>query len=95
MTTAVTGGGRSGTAATGRRWYVTATHVRHFYVDGELVTRPASVAHAKEMGGMSTACGQWAYSWQRMLDVPFPPPRFAGSAVHTCEACLELVVGDW
>lgn len=81
--------------ASSRRWYVTAASVRE-RIDGRGVTvRPASLAHAKEMGTLTTACGMWAYSWRKMLDLPFPVPPGAAPEVDMCGDCLARVSREW
>jgi hypothetical protein len=46
---------------------------------------PASVAHAKRMGGTTTACGERALTMKKLFEVPFP---FVG---ENCPACLVAV----
>lgn len=77
------------------RWYVTAPHWEERHVDGELVLRPTSVAHAKEMGTMTTACGLWTYSWRKMLDLPFPAPVGAAPGAQMCRTCVTKVIEEW
>lgn len=78
-----------------RRWYVTSAYTSQRHVDGELLTRPSSTAHAKEMGTMTTACGVWAYSWRKMLDLRFPVPGGATPGVEMCQDCLAKVIEEW
>lgn len=77
------------------RWYVTAASFSQTFVEGELVLRPSSTVHAKEMGTMSTACGVWTYSWRKMLDLRFPPPVGAAAGAETCPTCLAKVIEEW
>lgn len=79
----------------GGPWYVTAAFVQHRNEGGAIVTLPVSLAHAKEMGTMTTACGQWAYSWRRILDLPFPVPAGAAPGVDMCKDCLGKVIEEW
>ncbi|MDR7254281.1 hypothetical protein J2X46_003274 [Nocardioides sp. BE266] len=46
---------------------------------------PASVAHAKRLGGTSAACGELTTTMKKLFEVPFP---FAG---ENCRACLVAV----
>lgn len=85
---------RTGSREPGR-WYVTSAYVNRIYVEGELVTRPAAMVHAKEMGTGTTACGIWSYSWRKMLDMPFPPPLGAAPGAECCPACLTKVIEEW
>ncbi|KRB76083.1 hypothetical protein ASE01_13710 [Nocardioides sp. Root190] len=77
------------------RWYVTTAYVSQTFVEGELVTRPSAVVHAKEMGTATTACGLWSYSWRKMLDLPFPLPVGAAPGAKSCPACLAKVIEEW
>ncbi|WP_182378180.1 hypothetical protein [Nocardioides sp. WS12] len=79
----------------GGPWYVTAAFVQHREEGGILQTRPVSLAHAKEMGTMSTACGIWAYSWRRILDLPFPIPPGSARGVDMCSKCMTVVIEEW
>lgn len=82
-------------AVRGGPWYVTAAFVQHRNEGGVLVTLPVSMAHAKEMGTLSTACGVWAYSWRRILDLPFPVPAGSAPGVEMCRECLTRVIKEW
>lgn len=75
------------------RWYVTASHVRvELATDGPPL-RPVSLAHAKEQGTLTTACGLWADSWRKMMDLPFPVPRGRAPGVEMCPRCRDRVMG--
>lgn len=74
---------------------MTAAAIQHRSEGGALVSRPVSVAHAKEMGTLTTACGVWAYSWRRILDLPFPIPTRSASGIEMCGECLTNVIGEW
>jgi len=67
-------------------WFVTAQSTRPQLVDGRVVDWPSSVAHAKQMGGILTACGLNASSWRKLFHVPFPPAR-----TEACRECLVQV----
>lgn len=77
------------------RWYVTSPYVAERFVDGELRVLPATIAHAKEMGTLATACGVWAYSWRKIRDLPFPPPAGSAPGVEICRACTTKVIEEW
>ncbi|MFC7506099.1 hypothetical protein [Nocardioides sp. GCM10030258] len=79
----------------GGPWYVTAAFVQHRNEGGTLVTLPVSLAHAKEMGTLTTACGVWAYSWRRILDLPFPLPAGSAPGVEMCRDCKNKVIEEW
>jgi hypothetical protein len=49
---------------------------------------PASVAHAKRMGEMTSACGERTFTMKKLFEVPFP---FVG---ENCRACLVAVAGE-
>lgn len=49
---------------------------------------PASVAHAKRLGGSQTACGEWTLSMKKLFEVSFP---FTG---ENCGACLDVVAQE-
>lgn len=85
---------RPGWKAKADRWHVAAAATEQRFVAGDLITLPASMAHAKEMGTTRTACGIWTYSWRLMLEVAFPmPPRMA-PGVEMCPVCIGLVIGE-
>jgi hypothetical protein len=67
-------------------WYVVCTFTTSRTVGGEAVVQPASVAHAKAVGGVLTACGLNASTWQRLFHLSFPA-RYA----ENCRACLDVV----
>ena len=46
---------------------------------------PASVAHAKRLGGATAACGARTLTMKKLFEVPFP---FTG---ENCRACLVAV----
>lgn len=75
------------TPASTQRWFVTAHSTRTLFEDGQFVEVPASLAHAKEMGGTVTACGLSALSWPRLFHLSFPPP-----VATMCLACAEVAV---
>lgn len=49
---------------------------------------PASIAHAKRLGGSTTACGERAYTMKKLFEVPFPVVG------ENCSACADAVVAD-
>jgi hypothetical protein len=67
-------------------WYVVCRFTSTGRVEGEYVPVPASIAHAKQMGGTLTACGENAATWARLFHVPFP-------VIHgeNCPVCLDMV----
>jgi hypothetical protein len=67
-------------------WYVVCRFTATETVAGEAVLWPASVAHAKRMGGTQTACGQTSTTWARLFHVAFPVAR-----TDNCPACLDVV----
>lgn len=94
--TAVTAPGGVPTGLGGvERWYVTSPYVTERFVDGELRTLPATIAHAKEMGTLATACGVWAYSWRKIRDLSFPPPPGSVPGVEICRDCTTKVIEEW
>lgn len=93
MSLATVGSPPAQTAASG--WYSTSAYFTQRYVEGELVTLPASTVHAKRMGTLNAACGAWTYSWRSMLDLRFPPGRDAAPNVEVCRECLVQVIKEW
>jgi hypothetical protein len=81
--------------AAGNPWYVTAHTVQTRVVDGQLVELPVSVAHAKRMGTLLTACGAWADTWRKIHDLPFPLPLRWHYVLETCPECFHVVTGEW
>lgn len=77
------------------RWYVTAHTVQTRLVDGRPAEIPVSIAHAKRMGTLLTACGAWAYTWRKIHDLPFPLPVRWRSQVESCPECTEVVLREW
>jgi hypothetical protein len=67
-------------------WYVVCAFTTARTVAGEQVREPASIAHAKSVGGVVTACGLNVSTWTRLFDVPFPAKR-----AENCRACLDVV----
>jgi hypothetical protein len=74
------------TVASTLPWFVACQYTRLQNVGGELVPRPLSVCHAKQMGGTVTTCGLRATSLTKLFHVGFPT---AGS--DNCARCLQLV----
>ena len=58
-------------------------------VDEDFVRWPAAVAHAKQMGGTLTACGQNSSTWARLFHVTFPAPQ-----VENCPVCLSVLESE-
>lgn len=75
------------------RWYVTSPATESRFVAGDMVVRPVAIAHAKQMGTVTTACGLWSYSWRGMLELSFPLAPKAAPGVDMCPDCLERVNG--
>ena len=69
-------------------WYVVCRFTVNRDEDGELLAWPASVAHAKQMGGIVTACGQNSTTLNRLFHVRFPAP-----GADNCAACMDVVAG--
>lgn len=67
-------------------WYVTAPFTRTQHAAVGWLERPASVAHAKRVGTVSTACGRMCGSWRKLYDIEFS--TFAGDV---CAECHEAV----
>lgn len=67
-------------------WFLACRFTEPRLVRGERVPWPTSVAHAKQMGGITTACGHAALTMTKLWDVQFP---IRG---ETCQACLDVVV---
>ena len=67
-------------------WYVVCRFTTNYDVGGEVVPWPASLAHAKQVGGSLTACGQNSSTWSRLFHVPFPV-----EPGENCEACVHVV----
>lgn len=85
----------SGRRARHGPWYVTAVHIEERTDGGAFTARPLSMAHAKEMGTTTAACGVLTYSWRPILDLPFPIPPGAAPRVEMCRKCLTRVIGEW
>ena len=68
------------------RWYVVCSFTEPRCVGGETVPWPASTAHAKSVGGLTTACGLNASTWPRLFHVPFPTFH-----AENCPECLVVV----
>jgi hypothetical protein len=75
-------------------WYVTTPATVQSYVEGELITRPARIAHAKKMRTDRTACGEWAYSWRGLLEHRFPMSPRQAPGVEMCDACLARAIAE-
>jgi len=76
------------------QWYVTAHTVQSKVVKGQLVELPVSLAHAKRMGTLLTACGTWAYPWRKIYDLPFPLPHDWRHVLESCPECFEVVMAE-
>ena len=69
-------------------WFTTAAFI-DFVREGnsdDLKGSPRSLAHAKRMGTHLTACGQSAYTWVKLWELPFdevPSTR--------CPDCLAVL----
>lgn len=70
-------------------WYVVSRFTGTRSVGGEVVPWPASVAHAKTMGGNLTACGLNVTTWSRLFHVAFP-----ARLGDNCPDCLDAVLPD-
>jgi hypothetical protein len=75
-------------AAVSIQWFVACRFTTTRRVDGDYVPRASSVAHAKRMGGTTTACGESAVTMAKLFDVAFP---VNGS---NCPACLDVVAEE-
>ncbi|WP_028652667.1 hypothetical protein [Nocardioides halotolerans] len=68
-------------------WYVVCRFTGSRQVGGETLLWPASVAHAKRMGGTQTACGLNAATWTRLFHVGFPAERS-----ENCPECVDAIM---
>lgn len=66
-------------------WYVACTFTRPRRVGSDSLLWPASTAHAKKLGGTTTACGQSSLTMKKLFDLPFPVDS------DLCRQCLEVV----
>ena len=71
------------------RWFVTGPYAVRM-PDGRFAPASDNVVHAKEIGTVLTACGQWTATWHRFWDVPFLAVR----DLRRCPDCLDVVLGD-
>jgi hypothetical protein len=67
-------------------WLVTAPHKRSILVDGEPMSIPYGIHHAKRIGEWSTACGLNAIEWVVFWELAFLPAAF-----RACPQCAALV----
>ena len=69
------------------RWFVTTQFVRAQETSTwEVDLLPDSLAHAKEMGTLGTACGLNASSWFKLWGLPF-----MRAGLERCQACQRVV----
>src|SRR5687767_9581243 len=67
-------------------WFV-VTQFAESAFDGSSESRyPTSLAHAKKMGTLHTACGLSCATWEKLWEVPFP--AMGGG---NCPACLDAL----
>jgi hypothetical protein len=69
-------------------WFVACRFTTVRRVDGENRPWAASTAHAKRMGGTTTACGQLALTMVKLFEVRFP------ASGENCPDCLEAVLAE-
>jgi hypothetical protein len=67
-------------------WLVTAPHKRSIFVDGEPMSIPYGIHHAKRIGERSTACGLNATEWVAFRKLAFLPAAF-----RACPECAALM----
>ena len=52
----------------------------------QIVSRPASMLHGKEVGTSLTLCGESALTWQKHWDIPF-----ASCTAGRCPRCVHVL----
>lgn len=68
------------------RWFPTCISVVRDRSGSEIVVRPLSTVHAKEMGTTFTACGESTSNWHK-----FWGQAFTDFSPNTCDLCAALV----
>jgi hypothetical protein len=66
------------------RWFTTSHTIEVERVGGVLTEWPVSLAHGKQMGSTTTACGLSTVSWPKLFHLSFPP-----EVVEACPECLQ------
>lgn len=69
-------------------WYVTSQEYSWTRERGRFLRAPGSVAHAKAVGSLLTACGKRCDSWQKFWHLSYRP----GGAKGSCRECDAIVV---
>lgn len=61
----------------------------HWFTTEQFNATAEPITHAKQMGTLSTACGEHAFTWSKFWHLPFDQARHP-----RCEACVDIVAAD-
>jgi hypothetical protein len=68
------------------KWMISAAHVKTMTSAGRPTMVPFGQHHARTMGQLTTACGEYAASWTNFYDRPY-----VATAAGSCPRCDQVV----